>query len=512
MLSSEPISPPVVEMRGITKRFAGGVLANDNVDLRLDKGEILALLGENGAGKSTLMNILYGLHMQDAGEIYLRGEQVRFHSAHDAINHGLGMVHQHFMLVPPFTVAQNIVLGQPSPRAPLLESPKAVARHIERLSEQYGLEVDPAAEVWQLSVGQEQRVEILKALYRGGEILILDEPTGVLTPQEVEELLKIMRTLAEKGQSLIFISHKLEEVMRISQRIAVLRDGRLVDTLRTEDTNPAELSRMMVGRDVLLRVEREPATPGPVRLSITDLHSRDDRNLPALRGVTLQVRAGEILGVAGVEGNGQRELEETIAGLRAVERGQVSLDDRDITNASPGEIFRAGLGYLPSDRQRTGLIGDFSVAENLLLQRIDQPPFTHRGFLDHAAIQDNAQKLVKQFDIRTPSTEAEVSKLSGGNAQKVMLARELTHNPRILLVAQPTRGLDVGTIEYIHRELVQQRDRGMAILLVSTELEEILSLSDRILVLYEGQMMGERQAAEADTHELGLMMAGSKSD
>jgi len=480
MTVSETSSQPVVDMRSITKRFPGGVLANDQIDLQLNKGEILALLGENGAGKSTLMNILYGLYKQDSGDIYLRGELVNFRSAYDAIAHSLGMVHQHFMLVPPFTVAENMVL--------------------------------PDAEVWQLSVGQQQRVEILKTLFRGAEILILDEPTAVLTPQEVAELLKIMRNLAADGRSLIFISHKLEEVMQISDRIAVLRDGRLVETIRTEDTNPTELSRMMVGRDVLLSVEKEPPTPGEIRLSVRDLQVNTDRELPALRGINLEVRAGEIVSIAGVEGNGQRELEEAISGMRRIEQGQVILSGEDVTNASPRKIFTAGLGYVPSDRYQTALLVDFSVANNLVLQTFDQAPFTQRGILNEAAIKSNAQKLVKAFDIRTSSTGANVSSLSGGNAQKVVLARELSRQPRVLLVSQPTRGIDVGAIEYIRQELVRQRDQGVAILLISTELEEILDLSDRVIVLYEGRVMGERTAEEfkSNVHELGLLMAGTE--
>ena len=506
---STPPTQPVIEMRQITKHF-GGVLANDQIDLHLQRGEILGLLGENGAGKTTLMNILYGLLKPDAGEILVRSRSVHFHSAHDAIAQGLGMVHQHFMLVPTFTVAENLVLGQPSPRRPFLENRKTVARRITELSERFGLKVDPNAEAWHLSVGQEQRVEILKALYRGAEILILDEPTAVLTPQEVNELMGIMRKLAQDGRSLIFISHKLNEVMNICDRIMVLRDGRLVNTVPAAATNPAELSRMMVGRDVALRVDKKPATPGDVRLSVRNLQVRDDRNLPALRGVSLDVRAGEIVGIAGVEGNGQRELEEAIAGLRASEQGQITLCGHDLTNQTPGVMFAAGLGHVPSDRYKTALLRDFSIAENLVLAKIDQPPFTQHGLLDHKAIDANAEALVKQFDIRTRSITTEVGALSGGNAQKVVLARELAHQPQVLLVAQPTRGVDIGAIEYVHRELVRQRDQGMAILLISTELEEILNLSDRIIVLYEGQIMGECQASAADVEQLGLLMAGAR--
>jgi len=508
-MSPTAAAAPLVEMRGIVKRFPAGVLANDQISLRLNHGEILALLGENGAGKTTLMNILYGLLQRDAGEITLRGKPVNFHSAQAAIAHGLGMVHQHFMLVHTLTVAENMALGQPSPRAPLLENRKRVAQRIRLLSEQYGLKVDPMAEVWSLSVGQQQRAEILKALYRGAEILILDEPTAVLTPQEVQELLAILRTLAQDGRSLIFISHKLEEAMAISDRIAVLRDGRLVDTVLTSETSATELGRMMVGREVSFRVTKKPAAPGEVRLSVRNLWVQDDRDLPALRGVSLDVRAGEIVGIAGVEGNGQRELEEAIAGLRPAREGQVLLCGQDVTHSAPRRRYRAGLSHVPSDRYRTALLRDFSLAENMVLQTIDQQPFTRRGLLREAAIRTNARELVETFDIRTAAVDVKMSNLSGGNAQKAVMARELSHQPRVLLAAQPTRGIDVGAIEFLHQELVRQRDLGMAILLISTELEEILSLSDRIFVLYEGQVVGERSGEAADVHELGLMMAGS---
>ncbi|GIV82661.1 MAG: ABC transporter [Anaerolineae bacterium] len=504
-------STPIVELHNITKRFPGGVLANDRVSLDLRRGEILGLLGENGAGKTTLMNILYGLYRPDEGEIRLRGAPVHFHSPHDAIAHGLGMVHQHFMLVPKFTVAENLMLGQSSPRAPLLADRRAVARRILDLSAQYGLQVDPHAPVWQLSVGQEQRVEILKTLYRGAEILILDEPTAVLTPQEVDELLAILRNLAADGRSIIFISHKLREVMEVCDRIAVMRDGRLVDVVLTAQTTTQALSRMMVGREVMLRVDKAPATPGEVLLRIQNLHAKDDRGLPALRGVNLTVRAGEIVGVAGVEGNGQRELEETLRGLRPVSAGRIELCGRDVTGRAPRDIIDAGLGHVPSDRYRTGLLRDFSVAENLALVTVDRPPFTRRGLLDMAAMRSRARQLVQAFDVRTPSVDVRVAALSGGNAQKVVLAREIAHGPRVLLVAQPTRGVDVGAIEYVHRELVRRRDEGMAILLISTELDEILALSDRIVVLYQGRIVGECPAEGVSVEALGLMMGGTPS-
>jgi len=507
--SADEIDQPVVELRQISKRFPG-VLANDQIDLHLYKGEILGLLGENGAGKTTLMNILYGLYQPDAGEIYLHGQRVQLRSVHDAIARGLGMVHQHFMLVPTFTVAENMVLGQPSPRRPLLEKRRAVHARIAQLSTQYGLKVDPAAAVWQLSVGQQQRVEILKTLYRGAEVLILDEPTAVLTPQEVDELIVILRKLATDGHSLIFISHKLHEVMNVCDRVAVLRDGRLVDVVNTHATSPAQLSRMMVGRDVQFRTNKQPAAPKAVCLEVRNLHVNDDRALPALHGFNLTVRAGEIVGIAGVEGNGQRELEEAILGLRPVEQGQVLVNGQEVTTAPPRTRLAAGLGYVPSDRYRTAVLADFSIAENLVLSKFDQPPFTQGGFLNGRAIAAHAEKLVQAFTIRTPSVATAVGKLSGGNAQKVVLARELAHQPDVLLVAQPTRGVDIGAIEFIHQELIQQRNRGMAILLISTELEEILNLSDRIVVLYEGEIVGECAGDDPDIQTLGLMMAGAK--
>ncbi len=506
--ASQPSVQPVVELRQIVKRFPG-VLANDHISLQVQKGEILGLLGENGAGKTTLMNILYGLHHPDEGEIVLRGQPVTLHSAHDAIARGLGMVHQHFMLVPPFTVAENIVLGQSSPRQPLLENWRTVHARIAKLSAQYGLKVDPAAAVWQLSVGQQQRVEILKALYRGAEVLILDEPTAVLTPQEVDELIVILRRLAADGRSLVFISHKLHEVMNVCDRVAVLRDGRLIDVVNTPETNPAHLSRMMVGREVVARTAKQPVAPGAVCLTLRDLHVHDDRALPALHGINLTVHAGEIVGIAGVEGNGQRELEEAILGLRPIVQGQVLIEDQVVTGASPRAMLATGLGYVPSDRYRLALLADFSIAENLVLSKFDQPPFTRHGFLNGRAIAAYAQKLVNAFNIRAPSTATAVSKLSGGNAQKVVLARELAHQPKVLLVAQPTRGVDIGAIEFIHQALIQQREQGMAILLISTELEEILNLSDRIVVFYEGEIMGECAGDAPDLQTLGLMMAGS---
>jgi ABC-type uncharacterized transport system ATPase subunit len=505
----ERTTEPIVTMRGIVMTFPG-VIANAGVDFELLPGEIHALLGENGAGKSTLMNVLYGLYESDEGEIRLRGEQVHFHSARDAIASGLGMVHQHFMLIPPFTVAENIVLGQPSPRAPLLEDHATVRKRLMQLSERYGLAIDPDAEVWTLSVGEQQRVEILKALYRGAEVLILDEPTAVLTPQEIEELLQILRVLAGEGKSIVFISHKLDEVLTASDRITVLRDGRVIDTVEAKTTDKKSLARMMVGRDVVLRVSKDACDPHEPRLVVRDLHAENNRGLPSLRGVSFEVHSGEILGIAGVAGNGQTEMEEVITGLRTATAGTVEICGSDATNCAPGEIGASGLAHIPSDRYRRGLLKDFSIAENMVLQRIDQAPFTQQGRLRREAIQHEADDLVREFDVRTPSVETFAGKLSGGNAQKMILARELSRDPRVLIAAQPTRGLDVSAIEYVHRRLVEGRDAGLAILLISSEMEEILALSDRIAVIYEGEIMGIIPGEGADVNEIGLMMTGAQ--
>jgi simple sugar transport system ATP-binding protein len=496
-------------MRGIVKHFPG-VIANAGVDFDLLPGEVHALLGENGAGKTTLMNVLYGLYYPDAGEIWLRGRRVAFASAREAIAQGLGMVHQHFMLVKPFTVADNIVLGQRSPREPLAQDTRQIHGRLRALSEQYGLEIDPAAQVWTLSVGEQQRVEILKALYRGAEVLILDEPTAVLTPQEVDELLAILRRLAGEGKSIVFISHKLGEVLGVSDRITVLRDGKVVATLPAGIADEHGLACRMVGRDVILRVSKGPAHPGDVRLAVRNVSARSDRGLPALRDVSLEVRGGEILGIAGVAGNGQTELEEVIAGLRRATGGAVTICGQEAANHAPAAIGSLGLAHIPSDRYAMGMLRNFSIAENTVLQRVGDAPFTRRGWLRKDTIRQEARELVAAYDVRTPSVENQARTLSGGNAQKMILARELARRPKVLLAAQPTRGLDVSAIEYVHRKLIEQRDSGVAILLISTELDEILTLSDRIAVMYEGQIVGVVDSQAADIHEIGLMMAGSK--
>lgn len=500
---------PIIEMRRIVKRFPG-VIANSGVDFDLRQGEIHALLGENGAGKTTLMNVLYGLYQPEEGEIRINGRLVEFRSPLDAIASGLGMVHQHFMLVRTFTVAENIILGQTSPREPLLEDLKTVEARLKDLSGRYGLEIDPSAPVWTLSVGEQQRVEILKALYRGADVLILDEPTAVLTPQEVDELLMILRRLAVEGKAVVFISHKLDEVLAVSDRITVLRDGKVVDTVIAGEVDKASLARRMVGRDVLLRVVKGEAQPGEVLLEIRNLAARNERGLPALRGVDLEVRGGEIVGIAGVAGNGQTELEEVVAGLRKATGGSVRVAGQDMTNCNPHRVGTCGLAHIPSDRYGMGLLDDFSVAENLVLERFDQFPFTRRGWLDWKAIRAEAARLAQRFDVRTPSIEIRAGTLSGGNAQKLVLARELARKPVVLLAAQPTRGLDVSAIEYVHRTLIEQRDAGIAVLLISTELDEILSLSDRIAVIYEGRIIGEMAAEDADLTRIGLMMAGTE--
>ena len=497
-----------MEMRGIVKRFPG-VLANDHVDFDVQAGEIHALLGENGAGKSTLMKILYGMYQADEGQILVNGNPIQLTSPADAIRRGIGMIHQHFMLVPSLTVAENVALGLPSSRGPLLDLDR-VAMRIRELAAVYGLQVDPEARVWQLSVGEQQRVEILKALYRGADVLILDEPTAVLTPQEVEELFATLRQMAQEGHALIFITHKLREVFAISDRVTVLRNGRVVGRVATEETSRSELARMMVGREVIERWEKPPVEPGPVVLEVEDLHCLSDREVPALRGVSLQVHAGEILGIAGVSGNGQRELAEVIVGLRPATRGRVRLAGKDVTNRSPDHLIAAGLAFIPEERLSMGVIQEFTVAENAILETHTSPELSHGPFLDLQAIRQHTARLVREYDVRTPSLEIPVKNLSGGNIQKLILARELSRKPRVLVAAQPTRGVDIGATEYIHRRLIEQRGEGTAILLISEDLDEILALSDRIAVMYEGEIVGVVPAEEADAEELGLMMAGAQ--
>jgi general nucleoside transport system ATP-binding protein len=498
-----------LEMRGVTKRFPG-VVATDHIDLRVEPGEIHALLGENGAGKSTLMNILYGLYQPDEGEILLDGAPVRFEGPRDAIAHRIGMVHQHFMLVPPLSVAENVMLGEESTRGPLLDRGDA-ERRVRTLSERYGLAVDPEACVADLSVGVQQRVEIIKALYRGADILILDEPTAVLTPQEADELLGIMRELAAQGKSIIFITHKLREVLAVADRITVLRSGRVVGTTTPAEATRETLAAMMVGRPVLLRVEKGPARPEGAVLRVSDLRVLGDRRNVAVDGLSLDVRAGEIVGLAGVEGNGQSELVEALTGLREVVAGRVLLGERDLTHASPRDVFEAGVAHIPSDRHKYGLVLSQPVSENLVLSSYYQKPYARGIRRVFSAIARHAARLVRAFDIRTPSTQTPVGALSGGNQQKTVAAREFSREIRLLIAAQPTRGLDVGSMEFLHRRIVQARDQGVAVLLVSAELDEILSLADRVAVIYRGRIAGEMPTADATADALGLLMAGAGS-
>jgi len=497
-------------MRGIVKRFPG-VLANDRVDFDVRAGEIHALLGENGAGKSTLMKILYGLYQPDAGEIRLNGKPVTIHSPADAIRQGIGMIHQHFMLVSSLTVAENVALGLRSSREPLMDLDRVSAR-IREMAQAYGLQVDPQAQVWQLAVGQQQRVEIMKALYRGAALLVLDEPTAVLTPQEVDDLFVTLRQMAQDGHALIFISHKLHEVLGISDRVTVLRDGRVVDTLPTAQATRRDLARMMVGRDVVLQHHRPPVELGETRLVVNGLWAQGDRGTPALRGVSLEIRAGEILGLAGVSGNGQRELAEVIAGLRPATRGKVMIEGQDVTGLSPAALIKTGLSYIPEERMRDGTIKEFNVAENLILIDHGREPYSRNIFLDRQAIASRVAELVRSFDVKTPSQETPLKSLSGGNIQKLILARELSRRPRVLIAAQPTRGVDIGATEYIHQRLLDQRTAGTATLLISEDLDEIRALSDRIAVIYEGEIIGVVERDEATVEELGLMMAGVRPE
>jgi simple sugar transport system ATP-binding protein len=497
----------VLEMRDIRKEFPG-VVANDGVSFDVRRGEVHALLGENGAGKSTLMNILYGLYRPDGGEIRLNGKPVSFSSAREAIHAGIGMVHQHFMLIPVMTVAENIVLGV-EPHIGLLLDERGAEQRVRELSEQFGLAVDPTALISDITVGPEQRVEILKALYRGADLLILDEPTAVLTPQEAAELFEIVRSLQADGKSIIFISHKLNEVLEIADRITVLRRGKTIETVPAEGATEESLARAMVGRDVLLRVDKKPGEVGGVLLSVQDLHVTDDRGIEKVRGITFDVRAGEIVGIAGVDGNGQTELIDAICGLQKIESGTVTIAGRELTHASARAALDAGIGHIPEDRQRRGLVLEFSIAENIALHDYAKPPDAKWGWIFPNRMVQRARTLIREFDVRGGGPHTRAGGLSGGNQQKVVAAREIGRDPSALIAAQPTRGLDVGAIEYLHRRLVGERDEGRAILLVSLELEEILSLSDRILVIYEGQIVGEH-TPDVSEDEIGLEMLGGK--
>ncbi len=497
-----------MEMRQIVKRFPG-VLANDQVDFDVKAGEIHALLGENGAGKSTLMKILYGLYQPDEGEILLNGQPIDIHSPADSIENGIGMIHQHFMLVNSLTVAENVALGLKSSREPQLDLDRVTAR-IYELADSYGLVVDPQAQVSHLAVGEQQRVEIIKALYRGAALLVLDEPTAVLTPQEVEDLFKIFRNMAQDGHALIFISHKLHEILDLTDRVTVLRDGRVIGTRPTAEVTKTDLANMMVGREVLLERTRPAATLGEVRLKVNHVNASNSRGMRVLRDINFEVHSGEIVGVAGVSGNGQKQLAEVIAGLQPISKGQVTLEGRDVTNLHPSEMIEAGLSYIPEERMLDGTIKEFSVAENLILQDHIRPPYSRGIFLNFKTIARHATEMIQQFNVKTPSRETPLKNLSGGNIQKMILARELARRPRVLIAAQPTRGVDIGAMEYIHNQLLEQRAAGLATLLISEDLDEVRALSDRIVVMFGGEVMGIVDNDATTVEELGLMMAGEK--
>ncbi len=502
-------APVVLEMRGVTKTF-GPVKANDDVSITLHRGEILGLLGENGAGKSTLMKILYGLYKPDAGSIFVDGEEVTIHDPKDAVTRGIGMVHQHFALIPPLTVAENIVLGAEPRRGATLDIEGAI-RATQELSERYGLRVDPRARVADLSVGVQQRVEILKTLYRKARILVLDEPTAVLTPQETEDLFAVLGELVADGLSIILITHKLGELLGVSDEITIIRDGRVVDTVETAGTSEGELARLMVGREVLLRVEKEPSEIGEPRLAAEELVVLSNTGATAVDRVSLEVRSGEILGIAGVDGNGQTELAEALAGVRHAEVGRVLLDGEDVTRLGAEARQRRGLAYVPEDRATKGLVQDFALYENNSLKTYDEPPNSRFGWIFPNVMRRRAAEALRAYDVRPPDPDARAGSLSGGNQQKAILARELSGDPDVVIAAQPTRGVDVGAIEFIHRQLLKQRAEGKAILLISLELEEVRSLSDRIVVIYAGRIVGE-VTPDATDEELGLLMAGRGAD
>lgn len=497
----------VIEMLNIRKEFPG-IVANDNITLQVKKGEIHALLGENGAGKSTLMNVLFGLYQPEKGEIKIKGEKVNITNPNIANDLGIGMVHQHFMLVEPFTVTQNIILGSEPTKYGQINL-KVAEKEVQELSDRYGLRVDPKAKIRDISVGMQQRVEILKMLYRGADVLILDEPTAVLTPQEINELFEIIESLVDEGKSIILITHKLKEIMQVCDRCTVIRKGVGIGTVNVSETTVEELATLMVGRSVSFKTEKEEAKPTDVVLKVENVHINDNRNVPVVKGLNLEVRANEIVGIAGIDGNGQTELIEAIAGLKKTESGSVYLNNEPITNLSPREITEKGLAHIPQDRQKFGLVLDFPVSENIALQTYYQEPYSKNKILNYEKIDEFSERIVKEYDVRTPSIHTKTSALSGGNQQKVIIGREVDRSPDLLIAAQPTRGLDVGAIEFIHQKLVEERDKGRAVLLLSFELDEILDVSDRIVVIFDGKIVADVKPEETTEQELGLLMAGS---
>ena len=504
-------SSVVIEMKDIVKKF-GDFTANDHINLTVHKGEVHAILGENGAGKSTLMNVLYGLYRPTSGQIFINGQETHLNSPKHAIEMGIGMVHQHFMLIQPFTVTDNIILGV-EPTKGLMVDEKLARSKVLELSERYGMSVDPDAKIQDISVGMQQRVEILKVLYRGAQVLILDEPTASLTPQEIDELMEIIRNLTADGKSVILITHKLKEITACSDYCTIIRQGKYIQTVKVSDVTENDLAAMMVGRDVNFKVDKKEQEPGEVVLEVKDLHARDYRGVEILKGLNLTVRAGEIVGLAGVDGNGQTELVEILTGLKKAESGEVHMHGKDIFNKTPSEIFNAGLSSIPADRQKHGLVLDFSVEDNLIVQHFEEAPYSLKGMLDRKAIRDHATDLIDHFDVRPRGSELRpAGTLSGGNQQKVIIAREVTNDKELLIAVNPTRGLDVGAIEFVHKYIVEQRNKGRAVLLVSFELDEIMSLSDRIDVIFDGQITGEVSGKNADEKELGFMMAGGKKE
>jgi ABC-type uncharacterized transport system ATPase subunit len=499
-----------VELKNITKRF-GNVIANNAIDLDVNQGEIHCLLGENGAGKTTLMKILFGLYARDIGSVFVNGQQTEIHNPGEAITLGIGMIHQHFMLVNRLTAAENIVAGQEPKKGIFLDLAKA-KKEVAELSRKYGLKVDPEAKIEDISVGEQQRVEILKTLYRQADILILDEPTAVLTPQEVEELFSVLRKLKQDGKTLIFITHKLKETMTISDRITVLRDGKKVGTVNTSETNPNELARMMVGRDVIFRVHKQTGQPGHVIFQAQHVCAINKKSHVRLKDITISIRQGEIVGIAGVEGNGQLELEEVLMGLRDLEKGKIIVNNRDITALSTAQRRALGMAHIPSDRHKRGVIQSFDLENNMILGSEWNAPFAANGILSQNTMKKHSQDLIRNFQIRCSHTKELMASLSGGNQQKVVVARELSGDPQVIIAAQPTRGLDVGAIEYIHNILLTMRSRGKAILLISAELDELQSLSDRIMVIYEGEIIAEGDAEMFTEEELGLLMAGHRQE